>query len=107
MSSKPSPQGVAKLRELAIQERSIATEFESLGFSIRTQQARYAELSDKLHDTRRAIVSQLDAMDCASNGNMGWKGRIVWMLGELLTPTDLPAADPKTVAREDRSGNAK
>lgn len=84
MSSKPSVSGVADLlkaaQDLRIAETHIAREsaqLVALRASLEKHQAdRVAAAS--------AITKQLAAMDCASDGNFGWEGRIVYMLGELV-----------------------
>lgn len=84
MSSKPSPAGVADLlkaaRDLRDSEARIAnlrTTIENLTFKLSEEQDIAAKAAD-------AITTQLHAMDCASNHNFGWEGRIRYMLAELV-----------------------
>lgn len=91
MSSKLSPAGVADLlkaaQDLRIAETHIAREcaqLVALKDSLEKHQADRASAAS-------AITKMLTAMDCASNGNCGWEGRIVYMLGELVDQAERSA----------------
>src|SRR5687767_11897767 len=85
MSSKPSPDGVAKLRELATLKRNLENEMESLRPTIK----RWNEIPNQIKAADKEIIKQLENMDCRSSGNFGYEGRVLWMLAELVTPTPL------------------
>jgi hypothetical protein len=83
MSSRPSPQGAAKVLELL---RSL----ETTGAALAQAEHDHARLSKLLPCLReeharihRGITEALDGMDVARNGNFGWEGRVVWFLAEL------------------------
>lgn len=88
MSSVPSGEGVAILREAAATAHVKAEE------EVRLRQ-QIEELSEKLNavveaksKARRCVIEQLRKMDCASNSNFGWEGRIIWMLGEMAVQAE-------------------
>ncbi len=88
MSSLPSEEGVAILREAAATAHVKAAEEALLRQQIE-------ELSEKLNaaieiksKAQRCVIEQLRKMDCAANSNFGWEGRIVWMLGEMAVQAE-------------------
>ena len=79
MSRNPSPEGVAELRALLLRRRQLAEEIVEL----QQKTKRLAEAEREGHDVGNAIIEKLESMDCASSGNGGWAGRIMWMLDQL------------------------
>jgi hypothetical protein len=79
MSSKPSSEGVAELRELLGRLRLLGAEI----FQIRSAVARLKPAEREFETLHRAITDKMASMDVASNGNTGWELRVVWFLSEL------------------------
>lgn len=90
MSSLPTKEGVARLREFIVEHRKLRDEERSLLELINQKSRRLKDVVDLAGIAKSAVVKQLEEMDCESNGNFGWKERIVYMLGEL----EKQASDP-------------
>jgi hypothetical protein len=95
VSSKPSLEGVQRLRELLKERRGLSAEV----IDLRQKTARLKDAEAELSKNFHAIVEILKNMDAQSTGNFGWEARLVWLLGELdrqameLTP-DADRAQP-------------
>jgi hypothetical protein len=88
MSSKPSHDGVAFLRERAAAFRENDDKLHRL-IAQRDQLNRDIELlTNERSAAFKDMHQQLTKMDCASNGNTGWEHRVAWMLGELVTQAE-------------------
>ena len=83
MSSLPSEEGVAILRDAAATAHSNAKEEERLREQIADLTRKLDAVVQVKVRAQRSIIEQLNKMDCASSGNNGWDRRIIWMLGEL------------------------
>lgn len=94
MSSKPSPDGVTKLRELSIQYRLLQDESIDIDNELRSLETRKTEVSEEYVKTHTAIIKQLEDMDCKANGNWGWENRIAWMLSEFASQGRIPESKP-------------
>lgn len=79
MSDKPSPGGVERLRALLKRRRELGLEIEG----IEKQLPRLKAAKEEADDNYRELLKLIEAMDTVSPGNGGFKGRLVWMLGEL------------------------
>ncbi len=80
MSSKPDADGVDNLRRLLSERMELVEEITA----IRSAAERLEELELKYRIVSNNVIEQLEEMDCKSNGNTGWEGRITWMLTELM-----------------------
>lgn len=103
MSRSLSPNGVVRLRELAMRHRSLHDELQTLSERIKLMVKRSNEASDQYKDAHRQLIAQLEGMDCKSNGNYGWDERIAWMLGELVAQSpDTKRTADDALAEADR-----
>ena len=88
MSSLPSQEGVKVLREAAAEFARRGDEAERLHAQIKALTERLDHVLEVKNAAHRNIIEQLKKMDCASNGNYGWEGRIAWMLGEMAVQAE-------------------
>lgn len=79
MSSKPSIEGVAELRELLGKLRLLGEEVDRL----RSYAVRLKPAEEEYVQLHRAITDKMASMDVAAQGNAGWHQRVVWFLSEL------------------------
>jgi hypothetical protein len=83
MSGKPSPDGVSELRRLAFNYRIYSDRAAALAQSIQQQKRELADVAEARNGAHDLLIEKLQEMDCASQGNFGWKERVAWMLGEF------------------------
>lgn len=88
MSSLPSENGVAILRQAAATAHVKAAEEAGLREQIESLAKKLDEVVKAKAAARHQVLEQLKKMDCASNLNNGWEGRIIWMLGELTVQAE-------------------
>jgi hypothetical protein len=80
MSSKPTPQGVAKTITILKSIHELHAECERLApIALRLRAAR-----EELSKLKMMLEDQLRSMDVEETGNAGWESRFGWFLGEFL-----------------------
>lgn len=79
MSSKPTVEGVAALRNLILRRRALSEEWHDL----QKKKARIAEVENELGSIAKDIDDLLRDMDCRSSNNAGWEARFLWLLDQL------------------------
>jgi hypothetical protein len=88
MSSVPTPSKVTDLRYDAKLYRQLQREIGDLETKINSAQGRLTQAKIELRQAQEAIIKNLEGMDCAAQGNAGWRERICNMLAEFENQHD-------------------
>lgn len=79
MSSKPSVDGVAKVKHRLRHYRRLSEKLKELSEAAK----QIPGVEEEMRTMHREIIGLLESMDVKADGNCGWEGRMLWFLSDL------------------------
>lgn len=84
MSSKPTPTGAKRAVEILTRCAQLTDTIGTLGPEVRSKTVQLKALEEERHGLQRELGQLMRSMDCDAPGNMGWEGRVTWLVAEMF-----------------------